>query len=302
MRSMVMMVVLSGCALPQEEFCAAQARASCEFGRRCGALSRRVDCGALPKLDCLLGRRPALEAGLVHYDPVAARRCVNDTAARACDTLRFIESCGEVVAGGSALGGSCGFCAVGTECSFDRASSSSCGSCVAARPFVGLGQDCTRGWCREGVCSALDGGMRCLQVPTFGDDCSALPCRIGAACQLATRRCVPLAELGQPCGETQCANGTACVDGKCAPRFLLGDPCGGSFECESQLCVDGICVAPSREGQPCGPRCALLLQCDAQTNTCVALPRHGEPCSPEVGCLSGFCEQGTCRDDAFVCR
>lgn len=319
-RALVVAVVgLAGCAaqVPMEEFCQREAQSECESLQRCGLKSAAIDCAKAELFDdCLWPYRPALEAGVMRYDGVAAAACLSAISEHKCEDglLVFVrrgdEACQAVVVGQATEGQPCGVCAAGLQC---NATALSCGVCVktpvtsSALPGesepclspIGDGPGCRPGFfCRSQPSSQA----RCVRQPGLGEACTdEVPCNLGSNCVEGV--CVALAKAGEPCAPRGCEAGLYCdASGACAVPGPSGSACSSDEACALFNCVDGVCRGAPREGQPCpeGGFCSNTLAC--HDGVCVARVPVGGACSGSDCAGFGVCVDGVCRDATLECR
>lgn len=315
------MVGFTGCSsvIPMSEYCQRVAQTECEVQQRCGLWSTAFDCGRVKAAyDCLEPYGPALDAGVLQYDGVAAAACLAALREPRCEDglgaswrRRSSEpSCRSVFHGTASEGQACGVCAVGLSC---WVNSSFCGTCVPT-PDAGLvalpgenepcfriegdGDGCVLGMsCEEDA----SGTYRCVRQPGAGEACGPGPCREGAACVGGV--CVTKARAGEACGAVGCERGLFCdANGTCVVLRQLGEACASTTECAWSLCVDGVCRGPQTEGEPCSDEltCASSLAC--VDGVCVPRAALGEPCG-QRGCAgTALCVDGACRDRLLECR
>lgn len=217
----------------------------------------------------------------VDYDPVAARACVDglSQAMAACVVPDGLPSCDRVFTGKALDGGSCHAafsCAPGAGRAWCRAEGGGKDAKCVAIQRGARDSPCT------GTCKSTGVGdeVACLSFPGVGPagltDCYQSD---GLRCDEASRRCVPVAELGGACTEgADCALGTECVAGSCSAPPKLGGSCKGGAACAEGTCntVTQVCTAK----RPDGAACASSSECasggcnESPTKTAVCGPRH----------------------------
>jgi len=213
----------------------------------------------------------AAEAGLVRYDGVVMRRCLDHVEATCM--LGFVNACIEAAFDGRVpLGGACD---EGDQCAGDAfcALGDTCGVCVASLP---IGAQCDF----EG-CSQADGPAECV-----AHLCVAHATRevaLGAACDWFE------APEGEP--EPVCPAGSACVDGDfetgepsaCRAHVPVGGACG-----DDDVCADlARCLGERDESGGLAGTCTVVVQQDEVGAPCDAT----RWCSvwSRLACVDGRC-------------
>ncbi len=273
----------SGGPLPYDSLLTEQIDALCDFFVRCGYATDRTLC--VEGFSALVTEDPNLDAmianGTVVYDPTAARACAQSIRDGACTDFLFDfgdESCERVFEGTIGDGGACFGDA---QCQSDNCDApggtlACCeGTCIAALPEAGLGEDCLT-------------GMTCVE---------------GTYCDIEAAVCASLKASGETCSsDFQCADVLRCVGGTCAEGPGEGEPCPSGdcalpFGCDPQTVT---CQRARGEGEACVPEdslCSLGLTCSADSNTCVRPGGAGSPCDFDLFGLT--CAQGTYCDYDF---
>ncbi|MEM6532069.1 MAG: hypothetical protein AAF654_05565 [Myxococcota bacterium] len=158
------------------------------------------------------------------------------------------------------------------------------------------GELCVQGSCRipcdtRSQCAAneicSDGLCEVGQAESCGPE---LPCPTGFICRVD--QCEPLQEPG-----TICESGDECRSGECSDGICCNRQCDGV--CESCLEAvsggeNGVCTPTDRGTNP-GERCGANAVCDG-AGACKT--NLGAACADGAGCLSGFCVDGVCCEDA----
>jgi len=272
MRWIVAIVVFSACAgeprapVALEDYPAAQLEAFCRASVRCGGLasfdSCRQELVQFYYAPLSISLVAAIDAGVVKFDGVAARDCVDAMAARGC----FEEpgdpyACTQVFIGTVAGGGACELYA---ECVSGMCSVPDCGqSCCAGTCFYGpqwftaqIGDTCTDGLeCRDGLYCY---NYKCAEPVAAGGSCADFKrCESGSLC--ISQRCVPLPRAGEHCDDT-----LTCIDynTRCGPT---------SHVCEELF---------AQLGEACGPDrlCTLLSRCDETSHCSIRKLPFGSSC------------------------
>lgn len=303
-------LVLAGCgqSIPLEDWCQAQASASCRRGLRCGTVASGYDCDkasdTVSAPECLGINAPALANGTMRYDGYAAAECLDSIEASDCVwSTEPLPGCDRVIAATATRGESCGLCAPGFHCVGDG--TSSCGTCTESPPveYPSEGQACMSPLndglgCKSGLTCW---NSVCVKPVAQGGNCADAPCETGL-CRDGI--CVPQPDDGDACqGPFECREPLRCSDGVCVKRLALAAACSSSDECESRSCFEGVCVGRRALGMSCGAgaRCESNLFCES--GSCAAQPRNGESCTETTGCASyGQCLNGTCFDPLLECR
>ena len=231
--------------------------------------------------------------GLGHCKPGPATICAPfncDSATRACiSTCRSNADC---VPGILCVNGSCGPKPPGALCGKDG--------------------DCASGFCADGVCCNIGCRGACVSCNQTGRLGTCWPVDPGAndphgMCQ----------DKGPAsCGQTGACDGvggcslyapeTICIAPSCSgDRLNTAGTCNGIGSCRPQgvqacapyRCTDGACIA----------RCTGDADCVAgqicQSGSCGPKPT-GQPCAAAAECISKFCVDGVCCDEACggACR
>ena len=133
-----------------------------------------------------------------------------------------------------------------------------------------------------GLCASCVDAKAC----TTADDCASRICRLGfcraTSCNNESKDSPPETDIdcGGACGP--CADGKLCaVAADCVSGVCVGG------KCAARLCSDAV-KNGNETDLDCGGSCATLL-----TPQKCAL---GKGCTGAVDCLSGVCQDGTCRD------
>lgn len=296
-------LTLASCRVSLESYCDERFRAGCDFGQRCGTVTRAVDCSRRTAVsDCLDGTRSGVETGLVKYDAEAAAACMRGLRTRACDDFKEPVACLDVFFGTALEGEACGSCARGLTCT----QGATCGVCAkrpppvplpAAPPCVGTISSVT---CAPN--SACVNGV-CVSPGPVGAPCAPGPCEAGTFCDATTSKCARIPEVGEACVFPQlCRSGLTCLEGICVLVGEPGAPCVVASQCRTEVCLEGVCLARSAAGEPCdGTRfCRDELECVA--GLCTPRPGEGEacrsfPCAQPLDCVAGVC-----HDRQLDCR
>lgn len=273
----------------------------------------------------------AVAANKIHYDPVAAERCL---AALEGDCSAVSDpSCLSIYLGTAPIGGECfrtEDCAGDAWCDNvdpNRADQLCPGTC---REGVALGaaclssRECTRSAmgvpnCALQVCTVVrrgaeiaDGGMcgrTMMSSLVFVDDY----CAAGSWCdkpigdERGVCRAVPAPGAACMSSSDVCAAGEECSASMCRPvpsRSTIGDECGATPQdfCnfyENLICVDRTCqlAGDGSLGAGCtgaDTSCDAGLFCDQMTTKCAPKLTAGAACGRDEACESGSCEGGQC--------
>jgi hypothetical protein len=289
--------------VPLDLFASALVDAECARDVRCGVVSDLALChqlytagipGFTPGV--LVGLNPwvyaradfnsvpaivaAVNAGKAHYDPVAARACLNAAAAVACNLIRDWPA---------SLGGVCrkaftGTIAVGDHCisdleclpgSFCAPGINACdGICTSAGAYCNFDEQCP--------------GAQACQAMALGQNTGA---PAGGSCVTA----VPPGAAGQSCGTSVlCQPDLYCAGGACMPTSQEGQPCianvdpsggcaGGLICVSDDLGANATCLKPAASGASCQfkAQCGGMfssLACDETQHRCAAWVAGG-PCN-----------------------
>lgn len=275
----------------------------------------------------------ALDAGVVAYDPVKARACVDALAAQGCElfSARSPAVCDEALSGEVPLGGPC---SVGAECAgdayCDHGAAACPGACAVRRDS---GQDCAAD--EECVSGLTCQTLTCRAPAAAGHACggdSEPECRTGLVCLGASETssgvCADTAivtsvKLGQSCDVAQqrlCEPNLSCRLVSSAPAAFtcqaksasgqacslgLPEPCPRGEYCKTEAAkpLEGLCAPLPGAGEPCVTGGIHLLTCDiglvCVTGSCKEVQDNGVSCSAAAECHGGHCTNGTCSGDDF---
>jgi len=285
--------------------------ALCDFEVLCGSMPNRATCLASERTQqsFLPTMRTDIASGLVKYDALAARRCVNGFAAlRTCSSIAIAVTfkeldvaCNAVFTGTVAPGDTCYFdeeCAAHGVCTFGQCPSTTCcaGTCTAAPAPIPLGGDCTTasGPCVDGAVCGLNAQgttplLVCLKVAGPGEACTtATPCQSPYACvtteaTAASSSCIAPSGSGQTCGT---ATTSFCDDER--------ESCDTTTKrCTPHIAVGGTCDPASAVSCVGYATCTLT--------TCVALGGPGDSCDPATGALQECLGSLECDFDTRLC-
>jgi hypothetical protein len=173
------------------------------------------------------------------------------------------------------------------------------------------GTDCDSGACSDGVCCNVACGGSCVGCNLPGHAGECIPVPTGQK----DPRGVCRAEAPDSCGQSGLCNG----QGGCA-KFPPGTPCGGAActgprtflpgsECDGDgMCVKGMaidCTPFNCESAACRSSCVTDADCVppnvCQTGKC-GRRGEGQACTANDQCLSGFCVDGVCCENACTGR
>jgi hypothetical protein len=284
----------------------------CQQLTRCGLFANEASCVAYARARTDPALSAAVEAGIVHFNPILERQCINDLAQVSCDqtsrSFRVLPlSCQGALRGARGEGQECRF---DTECSTARCTEGTCqpyeccqGTCRAARKLSGTcldNADCveTQYCSAEHVCAPLEHELgACINDAAcdFGFAC------IGAS-SVQTGTCRKLPAIGEACPYGRCADVGARCDATmhCVRLGLPGDACAGDSDCSpfAQCNVSvSRCEAVPTLGMGCSGRCAGDAACF--NGTCVAPLETGAPCLRSNDCESGLCAEP--GENGYVC-
>ncbi len=239
-----------------------------------------------------------LDAGVVVFDPSAARACVEQwrTTCGGRNCLR------DVFRGTLGVGTDCHAnleCRPGTHCAL----SDQCPGTCAAMLADGAETNDTAA-CGSGFAAGLaDGGVRCASRGERGASClpasdevSAVPCADGLAC--VSGRCGTTLREGAACTAGQCDLGLVCsMSGTCRRWAQQGEDCSDAWCAQGLRCdaTQRVCVAPAGLGGACSfhSDCRAPLACRA--GACATLGAEGAACSTFWDCEATLvCLRGAC--------
>jgi hypothetical protein len=176
-----------------------------------------------------------------------------------------------------------------------------------------VANECQTGFCAQGVCcdSACAGACSSCALPGALGTCSTVPNGTPDPAEICVDNGPASCGLTGKCQGGACqkyAQGTACAGSSCLPgttTFTPGSTCDGN----------GACVTPAASscfpfqcgGSVCKAACTSDLDCSAPavcTNGSCGLKGAGKTCADGAECVSGFCAQGVCCDEACAgtCR
>lgn len=156
----------------------------------------------------------------------------------------------------------------GNDCTEDK-----CANGVPSNPDEAAGTSCVGGVCNGmGICA------ECVDDTT---------CPANKTCDVATFSC----KLKQ--GQT-CAVAADCITGQCADGLCCDTACAATCEHCALAASKGTCTAVPT-GQDTGGDCPSGQACDG-SKACKS--EDGQSCSGGGDCLSSFCTDGVCCDNA----
>ncbi|MEW5853383.1 MAG: hypothetical protein AB2A00_31695 [Myxococcota bacterium] len=312
------------------DYCAAWARAECDYASRCDpalfqGLGGQSGCADGMRTRCEMEHADLLAseaAGRVTYDTHHARGCVEQRGGRSCGGEEP-TSCGLVFSGAVTLDRACRReheCAPGLFCS---GGPDTCGLCVSRYGMDGPCWDassCQTGLrCVEGRCRGLLAvGAACAETPDLcpdGTSCSppipqlaacTAPVGEGAACVTYIANFpIPLTcQEGLVCvGTTSPSCRRLAREGEgCDPQARTAPPCednGVRLFCDDDVCAPLEIVG---EGSACGTGVICTADTVCSGGTCQRRPRAGEECSPgaQEPCFQSSCAGGLCVAHARV--
>jgi hypothetical protein len=296
---------LEGIALEQRQ--AVETAARCERLVRCGVVRDVSTClMTLRRVDerSLLA---AVAAGVIDYNPISERRCLQDMATASCDltdaSVRATSAaCAGTLVGTRSAGAQCAFdeeCATG-RCALESCPRTSCCSGVCKTAVQTVGGSCTAATDCVDTAYCGDGGI-CRALETLGAPCTTdRTCAFGLGCVGATPlqagACRDLPSIGDRCPYDRCADINArCANGTCVALGLQGDACTTSSDCTAfHECNSGECSALPSLGMPCTLNCAGDSSC--RNGICAAPLQEGDPCGADNECESQLCAEGPIFD------
>jgi hypothetical protein len=264
--------------------------------------ARDVACGYFPDHATCLEANPRdpwiaqlvrdVEVGVVIYDEVEARRCLDEIDARPWCSLDWSWSwepggpCYEWVEGTVPVNGAC---VDNLSCADDN--------------WCAIDPDCTDACC-VGTCVAFS----FAEFVPIGASCAEANCVAGAFCN-SQDVCTALIDVGERCDELfDCVPGAVCSDGfgegTCVHVALPGETCDPAqwYSCVryDNYCdpITTVCTINKDVGEACDVElrnCLDFAYCDA--GTCVAKPSLGEGCVADGApdCLGSLeCAGGRC--------
>lgn len=306
----VAFMLLFGCGdnlegITLEERYALEAAARCKQLARCGLFPTEGACNdsVRDKTDRALAA--AVDAGVVRFDTILLRQCLEDLAQVSCDQTSRSFRIKSLSCQGMLLGAR----SAGQDCRFDV-------ECATARCTEGICEpyECCQGTCKEarkpfGPC---DDNADCFEKEYCSSERGCAPlerelgpcindsaCDFGLACigasSVAYGTCRKLPAIGQACPYGRCANiGARCdTSGMCVAVGLPGDSCASETDCSPYAqCnqTSGRCEALPSLGMPCTGRCGGNAACFERM--CVAPLEDGTPCGGNNDCESGLCAEG----------
>jgi hypothetical protein len=254
-----------------------------------------ASCGRTGK--CLAGGTCALYRD---GDVCSAAACVDSSqsSAQTCDGAgacrpAVVTACGIYACSGPACATSCSTdaqCAAGYYCA-----APTCLPKLDVGVVCGGSNQCTTGFCADGVCcaGACSGPCQSCASPVIGTCTSYAAgtdpdadCPQGLACTGAGA-CYPKCTQDSP----DCEAGYYCAAGACAPKKDLGAACGATNECKSGFCTDGVCC-----GEACTETCKSC-NLTGSVGSCAFVPANSRdttgpnPCGPPNRCDgAGVCQ------------
>lgn len=273
--------------------------AACDLAVLCGSMPDRATCLASERTrqSLFATMRTDIASGLVVYDGLSARRCINGLAALgSCSstvlTIKFTQlqkDCNAVFKGTLAPGQTCFFdeeCADQGTCTAGQCGSNTAccaGLCTAKPAQIPLGGDCgmATGECVAGTSCAFNATgtspqLVCLKTVGPGEACSpATACQSPYACvttdaSSTSATCIAPSGSGQTCGTTTtsfCDDKRESCDvttNRCTPHIAVGETCaaGSAVSCVGYAsCTGTTCVALGGPGDSCDPATGALSSC-----------------------------------------
>lgn len=283
---------LVGCAIHLDDWPREYGAALCRYEQRCGRLPRSTDCNLEQVAPAEPFEVAAVRAGLVRYDPSAAKTCVQLLDRMSCGrfphervmgtsecraafqpTLRAGDQCTPFWPLGCDNG-----CLIPLELASTQ-TEATCGKCfTAAREgevvSMRYGPSCGPGlYPASNGGSSLDGGEDgiCKKRPGLGESCKdfTIPCLEWLDC-LDSGVCGSVsAEPGSTSSGCSGYGRNACVppawcgfDGKCEKALVDGQACLAHGQCSSRNCTDGSCLPRQALSAQCGEaKCGSLQRC-----------------------------------------
>jgi hypothetical protein len=202
-------------------------------------------------------------------DPTKAEACATWLKTLTCDALSTSSNDSTLVG------------RMGTPCDA-IASSFVSGSVSSSQP--GLGQDCSKSSCAD--------GLYCTN-PTYLPDRQALTCAV----------CNMLPASGQDCTMSgyRCADGFYCQTSRtgtaaCAAVGSTGAMCASSDQCASTFCNPNTksCDAGGNAGDPCTMSTDCRPEMFCGSGHCSKLLKNGSTCTGDGQCANTTCTMGVC--------
>jgi hypothetical protein len=297
--------------IPMDAFANLHREAICEHLVACHFMPDQAGCLSAVSTDQGVAQAVAsAQAGILAYDPGAARTCVDTISTYTCNGDIMVpralrQACDGVFGKRLGEGEACFHASEcqGIDAVCEGACTDSCcqGTCKLAAAGAAVGQPCDDMIaCQEGAYCGSDnmGGQVCTAKPGPGGSCAGTSgCQAGFACDPNTQTCFKQADSGMACNPDLAADGCAAVveycnvDSRtCVPYPKPGEACGANAYATS-ICVpyadcDGtMCVSRPNSGQACPQGTCIgegqgvygfspTLEC-ADSGTCVA--RAGVP-------------------------
>lgn len=306
------------------DFCDLLARAQCTRAQTCGHIdATRFDACVRARL--VVCNDPtfagAAYAGLVTFDGLQARRCLDEHPAFSCVVAfgELNEPCYSVFVPDAGIGQRCSQDLRSCREGLCRVDSSNV--CAACQAFAQLNESCSGRVCQSDLRCVGDAGMQtCVARLSDGASCSSPG-------QCASGQCVTRLDggtfcggltAGEPCetfGGAVCEPASYCAGaqyrldatqgltvvttGLCAPRTSDGGTCVyGQLDtsCPGNApCLDGRCVRPGAFTRDAGAQCSNDRHCvSGSCGDPVFLPDGGPRTDPGT-CLEGLLPGSPCR-------
>lgn len=156
-----------------------------------------------------------------------------------------------------------------------------------------MATECASGFCVDGVCcnSECTGACKACNLSTSLGQCGNLPANTPDTC-VAPSKCNGLGACYKFNGES-CTKSSDCLSGSCSDGVCCDKACNSVCDTCTMSGNVGKCQnwpAYTEVGQ-----CSGTQACDGMA---VCKTKPGETCSAPVDCLSNFCVDGVCCDQA----
>ena len=209
-------------------------------------------------------------------------------------------------------GGTCEKCEVGKQCD---ASDANCvdnaycaaGTCAPKKPqgdACVAANECSSGFCVDGVCCQLACGGTCsaCNLPGSAGLCAYIEVGQDPDNECAGNGGADVCDGAGSCAKSNgasCAAGAECASGFCADGFCCDGLCDGLCQACSAAktgAADGMCASVMTNTDP-DSECAGVLDCNG-AGACEAKLVNGTPCTVAAECQSNQCVDGVCCNNS----